>query len=122
MNQPIKISPAEKFQLFHEQWSPKIVGDLNDCQVKLVKVQGEFNWHHHQNEDELFVVVKGRLTIQFRDRNLEAGPGEMILVPRMVEHCPKADEEAWIVLIDPAGTPNTGNVRTDRTVDEPERL
>ena len=73
-------------------------------------------------EDELFIVVKGRLTIQFRDRNLEAGPGEMILVPRMIEHCPKADEEAWIVLIDPAGTSNTGNVRTDRTVDEPERL
>jgi mannose-6-phosphate isomerase-like protein (cupin superfamily) len=122
MNEPIKISPEEKFKLFNDQWNPKIVGDLNNCQVKLVKVQGEFNWHHHENEDELFIVVKGHLTIQFRDKNLEADPGEMILIPKMVEHCPKTNEEAWIILIDPKGTLHTGNVRNDKTAEVLERI
>lgn len=103
-------------------WSPKIVGDLNDCQVKLVKIQGEFNWHHHENENELFIVVKGHLTIQFRDRNLEADSGEMILIPRMVEHCPKTADETWIILIDPKGTLNTGNIRSDKTAEALERI
>ncbi len=122
MNHAIKISPDEKFKLFNDYWSPKVVGELNECEVKLVKVQGEFNWHHHENEDELFIVVKGNLTIQFRDKNLDASPGEMILIPKKVEHCPVAKEECWIILIDPKGTLNTGNVRSNKTADKLEKI
>jgi mannose-6-phosphate isomerase-like protein (cupin superfamily) len=118
---PTKIIPSEKLQLFTEQWSPKIVADFNDSQIQVVKIQGEFVWHHHE-DDELFIVVKGHLTIQFRDKNLEAEPGEMILIPQFVEHCPKTDEEVWIVLMDKKGTVNTGNVRSDKTADTVERI
>lgn len=122
MTQPTKISPEQKFALFDDHWNPKVVGDLNECQIKLVKVIGEFNWHRHEGEDELFIVVKGHLTILFRDQNLEADPGEMILIPRMVEHCPVAQEEAWIILIDPKGTLNTGNIRSEKTADSLDRI
>jgi mannose-6-phosphate isomerase-like protein (cupin superfamily) len=122
MSQPIKIATNDKFQLFNEHWRPKIVGDFNDNQIQLVKIRGEFVWHDHE-DDELFIVVKGHLTIQFRGQNLEADPGEMILIPRKVEHCPKVDEEVWIILMDKKGTVNTGNVRDDeKTATEYQRI
>jgi mannose-6-phosphate isomerase-like protein (cupin superfamily) len=90
--------------------------------VKLAKVKGAFVWHHHEHEDELFYVLKGRLTIEFRDRSIELGPGECLVVPRGVEHRPVAEEETHILVFEPAGTLNTGNVRSERTVEDPERL
>lgn len=118
-----KVNLAEKFTLFHEHWSPKIVGELNGQQVKLVKLKGEFVWHQHQAEDELFLVIQGRLTIKLRggeDVNLEAG--EFLIVPRGVEHKPAAEEEAHVLLFEPRGTLNTGDVRSERTVEEPEKI
>lgn len=117
-----KVNLAEKFVRFTEHWSPKIVGELNDSYVKVVKVKGEFVWHHHDNEDELFWVVKGRLTMRFRDRDVEVGPGEFIIVPRGVEHLPVAEEEVELVLLEPKTTLNTGNLRNQRTVAELERI
>jgi mannose-6-phosphate isomerase-like protein (cupin superfamily) len=122
MPQPKKINLDEKFQLFNDYWSPKVVADLNDSQVKLAKFKGEFNWHHHDNEDELFIVIKGELKIQFRDKDITAKPGEMILVPRKVEHCPLAEDEVWVILIEPNTTLNTGNVRTDKTVENLQKI
>ena len=116
------VNLAEKFQQFAEHWSPKIVGELNDCYVKLVKVKGEFVWHHHDLEDELFLVVKGRLLLKFRDRDVSVGEGEFIIVPRGVEHLPVASEEAHVLLLEPKSTLNTGNVRNERTVSELERI
>ena len=107
-----KVNIAEKLSLFSEYWSPRIVGELNGQQVKLAKSRGTFVWHHHEDEDELFLVVKGHLRIEFRDRNVELDPGEFLIVPRGVEHRPVADEEAHILLIEPTGTPNTGDART----------
>ena len=118
-----KISLAEKFATFTDRWSPKVVGELNGQQVKLVKLQGAFVWHHHADEDELFLVHRGRLRIELRDRApIELGPGEFAIVPRGVEHRPVADEEAEVVLFEPASTLNTGNVRSDRTVETLERI
>jgi mannose-6-phosphate isomerase-like protein (cupin superfamily) len=111
------INLAEKFSLFDEQWSPKIAGELNDSYVKLAKVQGEFVWHQHDNEDELFFVVKGTLTIKLRERDLTIGEGEFVVIPKGVEHMPVAEEEAWIVLLEPKSTLNTGNVTDERTVE-----
>ncbi len=122
MSQIEKVNIAGKFSLFTEQWSPKIAGVINDMHVKLVKLKGEFVWHHHEEEDELFLVVRGRLRIEFRDGAVELGPGEMVVVPRGVEHRPVADEEAHVVLFEPASTLNTGNVRGERTVAELERI
>jgi len=116
-----KVSMADKFDSFQEFWSPKIVGDLNDAYVKLVKVKGEFVWHHHEQEDELFLVVKGRLLIQFRDRDVWLDEGEFLIVPRGVEHKPVAEDEAHILLFEPKATLNTGNVKNERTVSELER-
>ncbi|MBI3975134.1 MAG: cupin domain-containing protein [Armatimonadetes bacterium] len=117
------VNLAEKFDLFCEYWSPKIVGDLNETQVKLVKFKGEFVWHHHDEEDELFLVVQGRLRMQLRDGDREVGPGEFIIVPRKVEHCPLAlTEEVHVVLLEPKTTLNTGNVRNERTLTSLERL
>ena len=122
MGKPIKIATNDKFQLFNEYWQPKIVGDFNDNQIQVVKIKGEFVWHDHE-DDELFIVVKGHLTIQFRDKNLEADPGEMILIPRKVEHCPETDEEVWIILVDKKGTINTGTVRDgEKTATEYPRI
>jgi mannose-6-phosphate isomerase-like protein (cupin superfamily) len=116
-----KVSMADKFDSFQEFWSPKIVGDLNDAYVKLVKVKGEFVWHHHEQEDELFLVVKGRLLIQFRDRDVWLDEGEFLIVPRGMEHKPVAEDEAHILLFEPKATLNTGNVKNERTVSELER-
>lgn len=117
-----KVNLLEKFDLFDEQFRPKIVGDLNDHQVKLVKLQGEFVWHHHENEDELFLVVKGRMRIGLRTEDVELSEGEFLIVPKGVEHRPSAEEECWIVLIEPGTTLNTGNVVGERTVTELDRI
>lgn len=117
-----KINLAEKLSRIHEHWSPKVVADLNGQQVKLAKVQGTFDWHHHETEDELFYVVDGRLRMDFRDGSMWLEPGEMLVVPRGVEHRPHADVETQILLFEPASTVNTGNVRNERTVKEPERI
>ena len=117
-----KVNLLEKFGLFDERFHPKIVGDLNDHQVKLVKVLGDFVWHHHENEDELFLVVKGRMRMGLRDGDVELSEGELFIVPKGVEHKPSAEDECWIVLIEPRGTLNTGNVVGEKTVAAPERI
>jgi len=117
-----KVNLLQKFGLFDERFHPKIVGDLNDHQVKLVKVLGDFVWHHHENEDELFLVVKGRMRMGLRDGDVELSEGELFIVPKGVEHKPSADEECWIVLIEPGSTLNTGNVVGEKTVAELERI
>ncbi len=117
-----KVNLAEKLGLIREHWTPKVVAELNGQEVKLVKLQGEFVWHHHEREDELFLVLKGRLRMELRDGTLVLGPGEMVVVPRGVEHRPCADEEVELLLFEPANTLNTGNVVDERTVFEPERI
>ena len=117
-----KVNLAEKLSLFDERWSPKIVAELNDAHVKVVKVDGEFVWHHHDDEDELFLVVSGRLRMQLRDGDVVLEPGELIVVPKGVEHRPVAEGETHVVLIEPKTTLNTGNVRNERTVEQFERL
>jgi mannose-6-phosphate isomerase-like protein (cupin superfamily) len=117
-----KVNLGEAFGRFTDQWSPKIVGEINDTHVKLVKVQGEFVWHHHDVEDELFLVVKGRLLIKLRDRDLWLEEGEFAIIPKGVEHCPVAEEEAQVLLLEPKTTLNTGNVRNERTVADLGRL
>lgn len=117
-----KVNLKEKFSRFADTWSPKIVGELNDSYVKAVKLKGEFVWHHHDNEDELFLVVKGRLRMQFRDREVAVEEGEFLIVPKGVEHLPSADEETHVLLLEPKTTLNTGNVRSERTVEKLERI
>jgi mannose-6-phosphate isomerase-like protein (cupin superfamily) len=106
-----KISLEEKFALFDEHWRPKTIAALNGQEVKLVKVKGEFPWHHHANEDEFFMVWKGQFRVEFRDRVVTLGPGECVVVPRGTEHRTCADAEAWILCFEPADTLNIGNVR-----------
>lgn len=113
-----KINIGDKLSLIGEYWSPRLMAQVNDTDIKLVKLQGEFVWHHHDHEDELFLVIKGRLLMQFRDREEWIEPGECILVPRGVEHRPVAGEEVHLMLIEPRGTLNTGNVVNERTVHE----
>ena len=117
-----KVNLAEKFSLFTDYRNPRIVGELNDSHVKVVKLRGEFIWHHHENEDELFLVVKGTLRMKFRDREAVVRPGEFVVVPKGVEHCPVADEEVHLVLIEPKSTLNTGNITNERTVAQLERI
>ena len=117
-----KVNLAEMFGRFQDQWNPKIVGEVNDSLVKLVKLKGEFVWHQHEREDELFLVVKGRLRLQLRDRDLVLGPGEFAIIPHGVEHLPVAEEETHVLLFEPNSTLNTGNVRNERTVPELDRL
>jgi mannose-6-phosphate isomerase-like protein (cupin superfamily) len=117
-----KVNIEEKLSQFHDQWNPKIVGDLNGQHVKLVKFQGEFVWHHHDNEDELFLVVKGRFRMDFRDRQVWLETGEFLIVPRGAEHRPVANEEAHVLLFESASTLNTGNVSDALTVREPSRI
>jgi mannose-6-phosphate isomerase-like protein (cupin superfamily) len=121
-----KVNLAQKFSLFSEQYSPKIVGEINDAYVKLVKLQGDFVWHHHADEDELFLVVKGTLRMKFREngaeREVTINPGEFVIVPRGVEHLPSADEETHVVLLEPKTTLNTGNVQNERTLPELQRI
>ena len=116
------VNIAGKLRQFQEQWKPKIVGELNDSYVKLVKFQGEFVWHHHEAEDELFLVVKGSLRMRLRGGDLMVSPGEFIIIPRGVEHLPVADEETHVLLFEPKSTLNTGNVSNERTVPNLERI
>ena len=111
-----KVNLAHKFGLFQEYWSPKIAGEINDSYVKLAKLKGEFVWHHHDNEDELFLVVKGRLLLKMREGDVWLEPGEFFIVPKGVEHCPVAEEEAHVVLLEPKSALNTGNIQNERTV------
>lgn len=106
------INMSDKLAAFHDLWSPKIVAGFNGHDVMVVKVEGEFNWHSHPDTDDLFFVLAGRLTIQMRDGDVVLGPGEMYVVPKGVEHCPRADEETHLIIIEPAGTPNTGDPET----------
>lgn len=116
------INIAEKFSQFQETWSPRILGEVNDSYVKAAKLKGEFVWHHHEHEDEMFLVVKGVLKMKFRDREEIVRPGEFIIVPRGVEHLPVSEEETHILLFEPKTTLNTGNITNERTVAELERL
>lgn len=113
-----KVNLEEKFSLFGEHWRPKVVGELNGQEVKLVKLLGLFTWHHHEDADELFLVVKGRFRMEFRERQVWLEEGELMGVPRGVEHKPVADEEAHVLLFEPSGTLNTGNVRNELTAPE----
>jgi mannose-6-phosphate isomerase-like protein (cupin superfamily) len=117
-----KVNIAEKLTLFDEPWSPKIVGELNGQHVKLVRLSGEFVWHHHDDEDEMFLVVDGRFRMEFRDREVWIERGEFIVVPRGVEHRPVAEEEASVMLFEPASTLNTGNVTGEMTVAELDKI
>ncbi len=116
------VNLNDKFSLFQEHWRPKIAGEINDAYVKLVKLKGEFLWHKHDAEDELFLVVKGNLTIKLRDRDLRLAEGEFVIIPRGVEHMPVADEEVHVLLIEPKATLNTGDQLTERTRADLERI
>ena len=115
-----KVNLDQKFTLFNEQWKPKIVGELNGQHVKLGKIEGFFVWHQHENEDELFLVVKGQMRLEFRDSTVDIDEGEFIIVPRGIEHRPVADGECHILIFEPTSTLNTGNVQDEFTVIEPE--
>ncbi len=117
-----KVNLAQKFSTFDEVYSPKIVGEINDSYVKLVKINGPFIWHHHDHEDELFLVIKGKLTLRFRDGDVVLNPGEFFIVPKGVEHMPVTDEECHVVLLEPKSTLNTGNVRNERTLEQLQRI
>jgi mannose-6-phosphate isomerase-like protein (cupin superfamily) len=121
-----KVNLAQKLSLFNDQFSPKIIGEVNDLHVKVVKLQGEFVWHHHDAEDELFLVVKGALKMEVREDGFEREivilPGEFVIIPHGVDHRPSADEETHIMLLEPKSTLNTGNVESERTVHELQRL
>ncbi|MGH9817898.1 MAG: cupin domain-containing protein [Candidatus Acidiferrales bacterium] len=117
-----KVNLSEKFSRIHDHWNPRIIGELNDSYVKAVKFKGEFVWHHHDNEDELFLVVAGRFRMRYRDHDVVIGPGEFVVVTRGVEHMPVADEECSVILLEPKTTLNTGNLRSERTREVLERL
>ena len=117
-----KVNLAEKLDLFHDHWKPRIVAELNGQQVKLVKFAGPFVWHQHENKDEMFLVVRGSFRMEFRDRVVELREGEFIVVPHGTEHRPVAENEVAVLLFEPAATLNTGNVRNERTVEQPQRI
>ena len=118
-----KVVVEDKFSQFTEHWNPKVVGELNGQMVKLVKFKGDFMWHHHDVEDEMFYVVKGQLIMKLRDGDVTVGPGEFIIIPHGVEHMPTAPEEVHVILFEPASTLNTGNLpKTDRTREKLDRL
>jgi mannose-6-phosphate isomerase-like protein (cupin superfamily) len=116
------VNLNEKLSRVKEYWSPKIVGEVNDSYVKIVKFKNEFVWHHHENEDEMFLVLQGRMRMKFRDRDVIVSPGEFIIVPKGVEHMPVAEQEVHVMLFEPKTTLNTGNVRNERTLATLERL
>ena len=118
----LKVNLREKFDGFREHWSPKIAAEVNDSYVKLVKFQGEFVWHKHDDEDEMFLVVAGRITIRFRDGDVDLEENEFVVVPKGVEHCPVAEEEARVLLFEPKTTLNTGDVRNERTREKLDRI
>jgi mannose-6-phosphate isomerase-like protein (cupin superfamily) len=117
-----KVNLNQKFSQFQDYWQPKIAGELNDTYIKLVKSKGEFVWHHHETEDELFLVVKGTLLIKLRDGDILLREGEFVIIPKGVEHLPIAQEEAHVLLLEPKTTLNTGNVQNERTVSNPEQI
>ncbi|MFL6624222.1 MAG: cupin domain-containing protein [Sulfurifustis sp.] len=117
-----KVNLAQKFSLFSDYWNPRIAGELNGQQVKLAKLKGEFVWHHHEHEDEMFLVIKGRLMIRLRTEDVVIQEGEFFIVPRGVEHQPVAEEEVHVLLFEPASTLNTGNVLNERTVEQLRRI
>lgn len=117
-----RININEKFELFNDHWSPKIIGSLNGQDVKLAKVKGEFVWHNHEAEDELFYILKGVLKMEFRDKVVTLNPGEMIIVPKGVDHRPIAEEEVWIMLFEPSQIKHTGEVQSNLTVDKYDRI
>ena len=115
-----KVNLAQKFSLFQDHWKPRIAGELNGQYIKLAKVKGEFVWHRHENEDELFLVVKGKLLIKLRDQDISLEPGELVIIPKGVEHLPVAEEEVHLLLLEPKSTLNTGDVQNERTVTDEE--
>ncbi len=115
-----KVDIKKKFDSFSEYWTPKILGEVNDSYVKIFKAKGEFVWHHHENEDEFFLIIKGQLHIKMRDEEVVLNEGEFFVVPRGVEHLPYTIEEAHVLLLEPKGVLNTGNKNTDKTVETPE--
>lgn len=115
-----RINIAEKFARFSDSWSPKVIGELNGQHVKLARIEGEFEWHHHEHEDELFLVIEGDMVMHYRDRSIELRAGELVIVPRGTEHKPASLAGAKILLFEPASTRNTGNVVSGRTVGSPE--
>lgn len=117
-----KINLLEKLSRIHTYWDPKIIGELNNQHVKLVKFKEEFDWHKHENEDELFLVVKGKFDMQFRDMTITLNESDLIIVPRGKEHCPKAKDEVHVLLFEPVTTLNTGDVRSDKTINKPEKI
>ena len=117
-----KVNLSDKFRLFEEHWSPKIAGEVNDSYVKLVKFQGDFVWHKHDDEDEMFLVVKGEIVIRLRDGDVRLGEGEFAIIPRGVEHKPYAEEEAHVILFEPKTVLNTGDVVNELTRPELERV
>jgi mannose-6-phosphate isomerase-like protein (cupin superfamily) len=117
-----KVNLNQKFSQFQNYWQPKIAGELNDTYIKLVKTKGEFVWHHHETEDELFLVVKGKLLIKLRDRDIWLEEGEFVIIPKGVEHLPIAQEEAHVLLLEPKTTLNTGNIQNERTVSDLDQI
>ena len=117
-----KINLLEKLSRIHAYWDPKIIGELNNQHVKLVKFKGEFDWHKHENEDELFLVVKGKFDMQFRDKTITLNETDLIIVPRGTEHCPKAKDEVHVLLFEPVTTLNTGDAKSDKTINKPEKI
>ena len=117
-----KVNVYEKLSTFSEYWSPKIVGEMNESYVKLVKLKGEFVWHLHENEDEMFMVIKGSLVIKLRAEDIVLNEGELFVIPRGIEHMPVAEDEVQVMLIEPKTTLNTGNVKNDRTVENLEKI
>ncbi len=117
-----KVNLADKMAQISDYWNPRIIGEVNDMHVKLVKMQGTFDWHHHETEDEMFLVLQGRLTMRLRDRDIGVGPGEFVIVPHGVEHMPTSGDEVQLLLIEPKTTLNTGNLHNGRTRTELERL
>lgn len=117
-----KVNLSEKFAAFSEYWHPKIVGEINDSYIKLAKLKGEFVWHLHENEDEMFMVIKGSLTLKLRGEEIVLNEGEFFVVPRGVEHMPVAAEEVHVLLLEPKTTLNTGNVKNERTLETSERI
>jgi len=117
-----KVNLNQKFSQFQDYWQPKIAGEINDSYIKLVKTKGEFVWHHHETEDELFLVVKGTLLIKLRDRDIFLEEGEFVIIPKGIEHLPIAQEEAHVLLLEPKTTLNTGNIQNERTVSNPAQI
>jgi len=117
-----KINLKKKFNLFNDHWNPRIIGEMNDQDIKIVKVKGEFIWHNHKNEDELFLIIKGTLKIQFSDKTIELNKGEILIIPKGVEHKPIAEEEVWLLLFEPNSTKHTGNIKSDITINKFEKI